>query len=143
MHEDALDFNLLDHTADMGIVVRAPDREALFRDAARVMLQLLWKGPGPSPASRRMRLTVEGDDWEDLMVRWLSEILYLLEGEHRVVTVVEVRTPVPYRLEALMKWASFDPHRHEIVNEIKAVTYHQIAVRQKPTCWEARIVFDL
>ena len=47
------------------------------------------------------------------------------------------------RLEATLGTYPFDPRIHEILREIKAVTYHQIEVTDKSGIWEARVIFDL
>jgi SHS2 domain-containing protein len=77
------------------------------------------------------------------MVRWLGEILYLLDGEKIVVTAIRIGRVVPYRLEAVIHSVPFDPNIHKILSEIKAVTYHQIAVENKGDQWEARVIFDM
>jgi SHS2 domain-containing protein len=37
----------------------------------------------------------------------------------------------------------YDPQRHPIDTEIKAVTYHQLRIEQREARWEARVIFDL
>jgi SHS2 domain-containing protein len=77
------------------------------------------------------------------MVRWLSEILYLFDGEGEVVTGVKIPVIFPSHLEAVVEKVPFDPDQHEIQHEIKAVTYHQINVAEKKDHWEAKIIFDV
>ena len=106
------------------------------------LVNLLVKGTSKQKPSFG-RMTVSADDMDDLMVRWLSEILYLFEGEGEVVTGVKILLVLPSHLEAAIKKVPFDPGRHEIQHEIKAVTYHQIDVSEKKNHWEARIIFDV
>ena len=56
------------------------------------------------------------------------------------ISKVDVR---PSRLHAVLETVPFNPERHEIINEIKAVTYHQIEVAEKGDHWEAQVIFDL
>ena len=77
------------------------------------------------------------------MVRWLGEILYLFEGEKKIVTDTLINTISPSKLKATLQTIAFDPNLHEVLREIKAVTYHQIEVTEKDNRWEARIIFDL
>lgn len=132
----------LNHTADLGIVVRSPDLPALFRDAARYMIHTMV-APVKAGAGREQRVQVDGLDLEDLMVRWLGEILYYFEGEGQVTTSVSIVEIKPRFLSAIVRLCPFDPQVHEILCEIKAVTYHQIEVARKGGRWEARIIFDL
>ena len=136
------DYTLLDHTADLGIKIRGTDLKNLFESAGKALIHLMLRGMNPKKAST-MKISVAGEDLADLMVRWLGEILYLFEGENLVVNSIDIHDITPYRLEAALKTVPFDPKVHEILSEIKAVTYHQIEVANKGNEWEARVIFDI
>ena len=135
-------FKFLDHTADLGIIVSGLDLKDLFETAAKSMIKIIVKGK-PSEKTNTIKLTVDGEDLADLMVRWLSEILYLFEGEKVVLTDVEIESISPTHLDTILITTSFDSSLHEILCEIKAVTYHQIEVAKKDDHWEAKIIFDV
>jgi SHS2 domain-containing protein len=105
-------------------------------------MYITFKGKSTNK-SEIIKLSVAGYDLADLMVRWLGEILYQFEGEHKLVTNVGIDSISPSHLDATLEMVSFDPSLHEILREIKAVTYHQIEVVEKGKHWEARIIFDL
>ena len=90
-----------------------------------------------------MKITVIGDGWSDLMVNWLRELLYCWAGRERLVQNAEIITISQNKLIASLHYDSYDPDRHIIKEEIKAVTYHQLEVKSKPSGWEARIIFDV
>ncbi|MFH1293679.1 MAG: archease [Pseudomonadota bacterium] len=136
------DFTLLDHTADLGIIARGRNLRTLFEVAAKSMMYIMVKGK-PADTTKTFNLSVEGYDLADLMVRWLGEILYLFEGEHELVTGVEITSVSQSHLDATLETVSFDTNLHEILCEIKAVTFHQIEVVKKDDHWETRIIFDL
>jgi SHS2 domain-containing protein len=135
------DYAFLDHTADLGINVRGKDLKDLFETAAKAMIHLMIVGESQAKASD-MKITVSGLDLPDLLVRWLGEILYLIEGEYLVVTSIHIDFLSLSRLDAALKTVPFDPTVHEITSEIKAVTYHQIQVKEKGSFWEAQVIFD-
>ena len=135
-------FSLIDHTADLGIMVRGKNLKHLFEEAAKTMMYIMFKGKR-TDKNEIIKLSVAGNDLADLMVRWLGEILYQFEGEHKLVTNVGIDFISPSHLDATLEMVSFDPSLHEILREIKAVTYHQIEVVEKRKHWEARIIFDL
>jgi SHS2 domain-containing protein len=135
-------FTLLDHTADLGIIVSGKDLTNLFEGAAQSMIQIMVRAK-PAKKTKALKLTVSGEDLADLMVRWLGEILYLFEGENEVVTAVHIDSISPSHLDASLETVPFDLDLHEMLCEIKAVTYHQIEVAEKNNHWEARIIFDL
>jgi SHS2 domain-containing protein len=137
------DFTLLDHTADMGILVRGINLKNLFEEAARSMMYIMLTYAPGLEETHAVKVSIKGNDLPDLMVRWLGEILYLFEGEKTVVTDTFVSAISPSQLEATLQTIPFDPNLHEILREIKAVTYHQIEVAEKDYRWESRIIFDL
>jgi len=142
MASEKPDFTLLDHTSDLGIRVRGPNLKKLFEWAAKSMIQLMVRVE-PGPKTKAVEASIPANDLADLMVRWLGEILYLFEGEKEVVTDIEIHSIVPSHLHATLTTVPFNPSLHEIIYEIKAVTYHQIEVTQKADKWETRIIFDL
>jgi len=135
-------YTLLDHTADLGIKVMGTDQKDLFKNAGKAFMHLLIK-INSSEKQTPMKISVSGDDLEDLMVRWLGEIHYLFEGKNLVVTSIEIESLSPSRIEAVIETVPFDPRIHELLMEIKAVTYHQIKVAERGDTWEARVIFDL
>ena len=136
------DFTLLDHTADLGIKVHGANLKDLFEKAAISMMHIII-GVRSYKGSNAIRLSVSGEDLADLMIRWLGEILYVFEGEKQIVTKVGIDAISPHHIDATLETISFDQDLHEILCEIKAVTYHQIEVMEKVDHWEARIIFDL
>ncbi len=135
-------YTLLNHTADMGIKIRGTNLIDLFESAGNALMHVML-GDNPRGETRSMEISVSGGDLADLMVRWLGEILYLFEGDDLVVTSVNIDSLTPSQLEATLETVPYDPEIHEILNEIKAVTYHQIEVSNKGDIWEARVIFDL
>jgi SHS2 domain-containing protein len=122
--------------------VHGTDLVNLFEEAARSLVYVMIRVQREEKADA-MKLQVDAQDLPDLMVRWLGEILYLLQGEKKVVTNLKIDSLSPVQLAATLKTVPFDPNRHEILSDIKAVTYHQVDVAQKDDQWEARVIFDL
>ena len=142
MNSTPLAYQIIDHIADLGIIVKGPDVKGLFIRAAQAMTDLMVKGEIRDKTARRDVL-IEGEDFPDLMVRWLGEILYLFEGENLIVNSIEIKSIGPIKLEATLTLTSFEPKRHRVLREIKAVTYHQISVDKVNDGWEARVIFDI
>ena len=135
-------YEIIDHTADLGIVVKGGNIKELFINAANAMTDLMVKAD-VREKGRKRKLIVEGDDLPDLMVRYLSEILYLFNGEHMLVRAIEIGSVSSTRLQSRLSVMSLNKGNHEILREIKAVTYHQIAVEETAEGWEARVIFDI
>ena len=135
-------YTLLDHTADLGVRIWGADLKTLFKNGGKTLIHLMLRGESPQKELPK-KILISGDDLADLMVRWLGELLYLLEGEKLVITSIRIVDVRPTCLEAALKTVPFDPEFHEILTEIKAVTYHQIEVMQKGDRWETQVIFDL
>lgn len=135
-------YKVLDHTADLGILVYGTSVKNLFENAGYALMDLMVKAGSIEKAFSR-KIRISGDDICDLMVRWLGELLYLLEGEKSLVFSIHMDSISHTRLEATVETVPFDPQSHEILTEIKAVTYHQIEVTNNGHHWEAKVIFDL
>ena len=135
-------YKLIDHTADFGIHVFGADPKELFSNAAFATFDTLTE-IDLLKSLETTNLRVTGDDWSDLMVNWLRELLYLWNGKELLVKKTQILALSENELSANVELDPFDPGRHEIKIEIKAVTYHQIQVSRGPVGWEAKIIFDI
>ena len=135
-------YEPLSHTGDLGMLVYGRDVPELFAHAAWAMFDLMSDATLIQP---RLTMTIhlEGSDFEDLLVRWLSELLYLYDTQRFLYCTATFSTLEPTRLAATVQGEPFDATRHPIDTEIKAVTYHQIAVKQAAGAWHAQVIFDL
>lgn len=130
-------FREIRHTADWALEVWAPDYPQLFARAAEGMYWLMQASLINGPRIERA-LALEAGDTEDLLVSFLSELLYLGESEGIGFDRFEL-TIGESNLEATLQGAPLA----EIKKEIKAVTYHNLEVRWTGQVFEVTIVFDV
>ena len=135
-------YKLIDHTADFGIHVFGADPQELFTNAAWALFDVLTEIDGIKGLDS-CNIKVSGEDWSDLMINWLREVLYLWNGRELLIKSVRILSITENRLSAKVSFEAFVPDRHIIKTEIKAVTYHQIRVTSGPSGWEARVIFDI
>ena len=135
-------YQPLDHTGDLGMRVFGADLHELFAHAAWGLFDLMTDAQRIEPRSS-WDLTVEAIDLEDLMVRWLGELLYIYDTDRFLAASAAFHVLEPTRLRATLRGEPFDAARHPIDTEIKAVTYHQIAVERRDAGWQARVIFDI
>jgi SHS2 domain-containing protein len=142
MNTVPLTYQIIDHTADLGIIIEGTDEKDLFIRAAYAMTDLMVKGDiSRKPVIKDVSL--QGEDFPDLMVKWLGEILYLFHGEKLLVHSIKIKSISPITLRSTLTFTSFEPEHHQVKREIKAVTYHQISVDKTKDGWQARIIFDI
>lgn len=130
-------FEEIEHTADWALKVWAPDLEGLIQEAARGMFALMGVVTHSGMKDKQV-LSLAFTDRESLLVSFLSELLYWLESENRVYTPVSLVLSGQV-LDAELEGASL-AHQDK---EIKAVTYHNLAVREVDQGLEVTIVFDV
>lgn len=135
-------YEIIDHTADIGLRVFGTDPADLFCNAAHALTDVITE-PKKVAATTSLALSVTGRDWPDLMVNWLRELLYLWSGKELLVASVAIQQISPQHIVAVASVEPFGPERHRIRHEIKAVTYHQIDVSEGLTGWEAKIILDV
>ena len=136
-------YEPIDHTADAGMWVYGRDHAELFAHAAWALFDMMSDAETIRPQQSVTIDIDEAADWEDLLVRWLSELLYLYDTERFLGSSASLTALSPTRLTAQVQGEPFDPARHPIDTEIKAVTYHQVAVEPCETGWRARVIFDV
>lgn len=135
-------FEVLDHTADIGIVVHGEDLKALFGNAGEAFFHLITDLRKVKPRVER-RVNIGGESLDRLMVDWLSELLYLHDVENLLFKAFEIDSVGEDGLKAIVKGEPFQEGVHMIKTEVKAVTYHQLEVRREKRGWRARIILDL
>jgi SHS2 domain-containing protein len=142
MNTAPLMYQIINHTADLGIIVKGVNEKDVFIRAAYAMTDLMVKGDITKKTVIK-DVSLKGDDFPDLMVKWLGEILYLFNGEKLLVHSIEINSISSIMLLSTLTLSTFEPKHHEVKREIKAVTYHQICVDKVNDGWQARIIFDI
>ena len=135
-------FRVFDHTSDIGMEVSAGTREALFETAALGLFDILCRVERVEPRIEYV-FSVSAGDAEELLVAWLGELLSHHDAEGMLFSTFSVRFDGPHTLSATASGESYDPTRHEIKTELKAVTYHQVSLHQSREGWCARVVIDV
>jgi SHS2 domain-containing protein len=135
-------YSIIDHTADLGIRIQARDLPEIFETAAAALGEQLVAA-APAKALKHQCLRVSGEDWADLLINWLRELLACWHLEGLAVRHARCLALSPYKLSADVTYLPFDPALHSPQQEIKAVTYHQLDVSPCAEGWQATVIFDL
>lgn len=135
-------YEIFDHTADLGVRVRAATLPDLYADAARGVLAVMAGDLGRIRPDREARIRVEGVDPTWLLFDLASEVVSLFTVGRLVGC--ECSVAVDARgLDAVVVGEAFDPTRHVLAHEIKAVTQHGLDVHRTPGGWEAEFIVDI
>ena len=135
-------YRVFDHTADLGVEISAATIEELYAAVGFALFDLLTDLSKVRAGIAR-EIVVAGEEPADLLVNFLREILYLWNGERFLIKTCSILEATPQRLKALLRGEAFDPDRHRMKAEIKAVTYHQASVCETEEGFVAKVVFDV
>jgi SHS2 domain-containing protein len=139
-------YRIVDHTADLGIDVRAGALDALFVESARGFVDCITEVDRILPRRRRL-LRVASNGLESLLVDWLSELLFVFETSGELFSKISAdvsRSGTEWEVVARAEGELFDSSRHPLKVPIKAVTYHGLEVcREGDGTWRARVIFDI
>lgn len=134
-------FEIVEHTSDIGIKAFGKDMAELFSNAATGMFSLITDLKKVRE-KEKFKITVQGRNREDLMVNWLSELLYRFDVDKIIPSGYDILQISDSSLNAEVNGEKYNESRHIIEREVKAVTYYRLKVEEK-SCWEAQIIFDI
>jgi len=135
-------YELIDHTADVGICVTESTVKGLFATAAYGMFEQITE-PEKLNGTHTKEIHVKGIDRPDLLINWLRELLWCWTIDNCLISELDITDMEYDHLSAKISYDEFDPKTHEILKDIKAVTYHGISVDQTDDGWMATIIFDV
>lgn len=135
-------FEILDHTADIGLIVYGKDLQTLFENAGEAFFYLITDLKKVRQREER-KVELKGESLERLMVDWLNELLYLHDVENLLFKGFRVESVEENALKAVVKGETFQEGVHVIKTGVKAATHHQIQVKQENGGWRAQVIVDL
>ncbi|MBI6546343.1 MAG: archease [Cyanobacteria bacterium NC_groundwater_1444_Ag_S-0.65um_54_12] len=134
-------FEILEHPADIGVAFWAPELSGAFLTAAQGLVSLLG-GCESLPQTRSVAIHVEGSDRLELLYNWLSEILYYFDGEDFLLSRCQIKQLDEHSLDAECTGVS-PPTSTEDTYDVKAITYHQLALDRSDDGWRGRFYVDI
>jgi SHS2 domain-containing protein len=136
----------VDHTADVGLRAAAPDGEALFEEAAAALAELS-ADVGGADALHLEVIEIMTGDLEQLMFRWLNELIGLAEVRGEALVRTEVSRVERGRMGWVVRgrawFAPFDATGVRPRVQVKAVTLHRLRVTQAPKGWALEAYLDI
>ena len=135
-------YEHFEHTADLGLRVRAPDLDTLFAEAAEALFAAIVEDLAEVQPLQRVEVRLSGDDREYLLFDWLKELLYRFDAEHLLFARFAVHVD-DHGLSGTAWGEPLDPARHVLSHEVKAITYHDLRVEPTPDGWLAEVIVDI
>lgn len=133
-------YEILEHTADIGLRVRGDSLEELFLEASRGLAEIIgvWK---PQEGEEK-EILIEAEDLGALLVDWLSEILYLHDARNATIGAVRIERIDHHNVEGSVTLVPMKEPPDEGI-QVKAITYHQLKVERSEEGWIGEIYLDV
>jgi len=135
-----MDYEFLEHTADVKFKAYGKTVEEAFVNSARALLETIYQDTGIDAKTEKV-IEVEGDDDKALLYNFLEEIIFLLDSDDFIVSEVRDLKIEGGRLGATL--VGDDTSGYEFSNDVKAITYNDMSIKKKGNLWEVIGVFDV
>ena len=133
-------FRFLEHTADVQAECSAATFKGLLETAAQAFYAItLREQRGHCDLHRSV--SVEGAGREEVLIRWLQELIFLLDTQHFVATEFAFTDADAVRVVAELAGYVCSPE--DRAEEVKSATYHDLEVIETSDGLIARVIFDL
>ena len=135
-------YEFFEHTADLGLRIRAPKLETLFAEAGEALFAAIVEDLRTVEPRQQIEVRLAADDRDYLFFDWLKELLYHFDAEHLLLSRFEVRLS-DAGLHGKAWGEPLDRSRHALAHEVKAITYHGLRLEQTPDGWLAEVIVDI
>ena len=135
------EFDILDHTADVGIIAYGASLNQAFANAARGLFSIITDLDDVEEALSR-DIEVTAPDQESLLVAWLNELIYRFDVENILLNRFDIARLDSTRLKARAYGEKVDSSRHELKTGVKAATCHMLKV-EKTNGYQVQVLFDI
>jgi len=135
-------YELINHTADLGIKVYGCSLRELFENTAYSMFDIMAE-LDKVKVRDFLKVEIEGERMDELLADWLRDLLYKFNGEGYLLKDFKIEEIDEKGLKAKVGGEKLDLSRHPLKREIKAVTYHELEVKKIDKGWQAQVIFDI
>ncbi len=133
-------YDLIEHTADIGIRVKGQDLKDLFKNTALAMFDIIAERK-KAEKQRDLKIEQQADNLEELFINWLNELLSLSATKEVIFSDFRINKLDENNLQAVA--VGDDVKNYKVNVEIKAATYHALKLERSSAGWQAEVIFDV
>jgi SHS2 domain-containing protein len=133
-------FQLIEHTADIGLTAYGQSLAEAYANAAYGMFSIIADLRSVRETESR-RLEISEDDPETLLFEWLNRLIYLFDVETILFKRFEVSEFNGNSLKATCYGEKYNPFRHRVKTGVKSATFHMLKV--DPEKNQVQVIFDI
>ncbi|TET16467.1 MAG: archease [Dehalococcoidia bacterium] len=135
------EFEIIDHTADVGVIAYGASVNQAFVNAARALFSLITELDNVEEVVYR-DIELVAPDQESLLVEWLNELIYLFDTENIIFKRFDITQLNSTQLKARGYGEKVDSSKHKLKTGVKAATYHMLKVEKTNGC-QVQVLFDI
>ena len=120
-------FQLIEHTADIGLIAYGNDLAEAFANAACCLFSIIAETSRVRRVESRL-VEVDAEDAESLLFNWLNHLIYIFDVEHLLFKRFDITEFTEHNLKATCWGERYDPSRHQLKLGVKSATYHMLKV---------------
>ncbi len=135
------EFEIIDHTADVGIIAYGADMSEAFANAAKALFSLITELDDVAEVEHR-DIELTAPDQESLLVEWLNELIYLFDAEQIIFKRFDIAQLNDTHLKARSYGYKVENSKHKLKMGVKAATYHMLKI-DKSNGGKAQVLFDI
>jgi SHS2 domain-containing protein len=139
------EFEIIDHTADIGIVAYGKTKKEVFINAAKGMFEIIAGENRNLKENFYAKIKLEAKSLEDLLIAWLNELLYISEVKLVILNKFKIKELSDGQIKAEVGGTKINHLSVRIKREVKAVTYHRLEIKkdEESGLWSAQVIFDI
>ena len=138
-------YEVFEHTADIGIRVKGENLEELFSNTALAMFDIIAERKPEAKAqnlkTKGINIKQEADNLEELFVNWLNELLSLSATKEVIFSDFQINKVDKNILQAVAIGENIK--NYKVNTEIKAATYYELKIEEVESGWQAQLIFDV
>lgn len=135
------EFEIMNHTADVGIIAHGADMSEAFANAAKGLFSLITELDDVEEVEYR-DIELTATDRESLLVAWLNELIYLFDVENIIFKRFDISQLSNTHLKARSYGHKVDSSKHKLKMGVKAATYHMLKVDRNDGA-RVQVLFDI
>ncbi len=133
-------FQLIEHTADTGLVAYGNNLAEAFANAAYGLFSIIAELNKVRVVESRL-MEVSAEDAEELLFNWLNHLIYVFEVERLLFKRFDISEFTENNLKATCRGEKYDPSRHRLKLGVKSATYHMLKVDGEKN--RVQLIFDV
>ena len=133
-------FELIEHTADIGLVAYGHDLAEAFASAAYGLFSII-ADLGNVQEKESRQVEIKEEDEETLLFEWLNYLLYIFDVDMLLLKRFDIERFDGSVLKATCYGEKYDPSRHRLKTGVKSATYHMLKVDRERN--QVQVILDV